>query len=68
MPGLLLGLTDYFLFYNEERLHQSLDYTTPNKVYRTGTGGGAMIVDKFNNTKEISTSTEGLRQRHSSVM
>jgi hypothetical protein len=23
MPDLLLGLTDYFLFYNEERLYQS---------------------------------------------
>jgi putative transposase len=25
MPDLLLGLTQYFLFYNQERLHQSLD-------------------------------------------
>jgi putative transposase len=33
MSDLLLGLTDYFQFYNEERLHQSLGYTTPNKVY-----------------------------------
>ena len=42
MPDLLLGLTHYFLFYNEERLHQSLGYTTPDVVYQTGTGG-AMI-------------------------
>ena len=33
MPDLLLGLTDYFQFYNEERLHQSLGYITPNTVY-----------------------------------
>ena len=48
MPDLLLGLTHYFLFYNEERLHQALGYTTSDVVYRTGIGGGAMIVDKFN--------------------
>ena len=48
MPDLLLGLTHNFLFYNEERLHQSLGYTTPDVVYRTGMGGGEMIVDKFN--------------------
>jgi putative transposase len=52
MPDLLLGLTHYFLFYNEERLHQSLGYTTPDVVYQTGTGGGAMIVDKFNELTE----------------
>ncbi len=27
------GLKDYFEFYNQERLHQSLDYQTPNKIY-----------------------------------
>ena len=52
MPDLLLGLTHYFLFYNEERMHQSLGYTTPDVVYQTGTGGGAMIVDKFNELTE----------------
>ncbi len=30
MPDLLLGLTHYILFYNEERLQQSLSYTTPD--------------------------------------
>jgi putative transposase len=53
MPDLLLGLTHYFLFYNEERMHQSLRYSTPDVVYQTGTGGGAMIVDKFNGLTEI---------------
>jgi putative transposase len=27
------GLRDYLRFYNEERLHQSLDYRTPAEVY-----------------------------------
>jgi putative transposase len=30
------GLTAYFQFYDEERLHQSLDYRTPGEVYRAG--------------------------------
>jgi len=47
LPTLLLGLTDYFLFYNGKRRHQSLDYTTLNVVYLTATGGGAKIVDRF---------------------
>jgi putative transposase len=31
---LLQGLTRYFAFYNQERLHQSLGYETPAEVYR----------------------------------
>jgi putative transposase len=31
---LLRGLTRYFAFYNDERLHQSLGYRTPATVYR----------------------------------
>ena len=31
---LLQGLTRYFAFYNQERLHQSLGYETPAMVYR----------------------------------
>lgn len=54
LPELLMGLTRYFMFYNEERLHQSLDYKTPDEVYRTATGGGAKIVDKFIETTEAS--------------
>jgi len=47
MPELQLGLEEYFLLYNTERPHQSLGYATPDLVYRTATGGGARIVDKF---------------------
>ena len=47
MPELQLGLTDYFEFYNTERTHQSLSYSTPDQVYQTASGGGARIVDKF---------------------
>jgi putative transposase len=47
MLGLQLGLTEYFEFYNTERPHQSLNNLTPLQVYRTASGGGARIVDKF---------------------
>ena len=30
------GLSAYFQFYNEERLHQSLDYCTPGEIYAPG--------------------------------
>jgi putative transposase len=39
VPELSRGLGRYFAFYNDERLHQSLDYRTPAAVYR---GIGAM--------------------------
>ena len=29
-----MGLRNYFEFYNQERLHQSLDYQTPAEVYQ----------------------------------
>ncbi len=47
MTELTLGLADYFAFYNGERPHQSLGQKTPNEVYLSAIGGGAMIVDKF---------------------
>jgi len=53
LPELLLGLTEYFVFYNMERTHQSLDYRTPDVVYRTASGGGASIVDKFSAGKNL---------------
>ena len=53
LPELLLGLTEYFVFYNMERTHQSLDYRTPDVVYRTAGGGGASIADKFSAKKKL---------------
>jgi putative transposase len=34
------GLGRYFPYYNEERLHQSLEYRTPAAVYRRGKQAG----------------------------
>lgn len=53
IPELLLGLAEYFVFYNTERTHQSLDYRTPDVVYRTAGGGGASIADKFSARKKL---------------
>ena len=51
---LTVGLTEYFAFYNGERPHQSLGQKTPEVVYRTAAGGGAMILDKFGGAVEES--------------
>jgi len=48
LPALLLGLSEYFAFYNSERPHQTLGYRTPTDVYRRAEGGVAAIVDHFN--------------------
>lgn len=53
MQDLLMGLTQYFQFYNQERWHQALNYQTPDEVYKTAKGG-AKIVDKFSGTAEMS--------------
>jgi putative transposase len=47
VPEVQSGLTEYMVFRNSERTHQSLNYSTPDVVYRTASGGGARIVDKF---------------------
>ena len=47
LPELLLGLTEYFAFYNGERPHQALGDRTPDDVHRSGAGGGARIIDRF---------------------
>jgi len=47
---LMIGLTEYFAFYNGERSHQSLNNRTPDAVYRTAVGGGAMIIQKYADT------------------
>lgn len=56
LQDLLIGLTHYFLFYNQERYHQSLGYKTPHEVYQTAMGGGAKIIDKFSSTEEVAKS------------
>ncbi len=38
MGELLIGLTQYFAFYNGERMRQSLDNKTPDAVYGINTG------------------------------
>jgi hypothetical protein len=40
VPELQHGLGQYFPYYNEERLHQALEYRTPAAVYRQGRAGG----------------------------
>ena len=75
MGELTVGLSAYFAFYNAERPHQSLGYRTPDIVYQTSQGGGAMILDKFGNTPEKTASKAktvfsekaALGQRHSAV-
>jgi putative transposase len=52
MGELLIGLTKYFAFYNAQRMHQSLGNKTPDAVYASGSGGGALILDKYPRTKE----------------
>jgi putative transposase len=66
LPSLLLGLTEYFMFYNEVRPHQSLGYETPSTVYKNATGGGAKIVDKFGE-RDKQFSAKNLGQRQSAV-
>ena len=59
MTELTVGLTEYFVFYNSERPHQSLGQKTPEVVYNTASGGGAMIVDKY--PRAVAGSTVPLR-------
>lgn len=53
MGELLFGLTKYFTLYNAERPHQSLENRTSHEVHKTSSGGGAMIVDKFQSTERL---------------
>ncbi len=69
LPELRVGLAEYFVFYNTERTHQSLDYSTPDKVYRTASGGFAWIVDKFTarNGNRQETKSEAKPGQHRSA-
>lgn len=51
LDELRIGLTEYFEFYNSERSHQALGNRTPDVVYQTAIGGGALIIDKFHHVK-----------------
>ena len=63
MGELMIGLTEYFAFYNIQRPHQSLGQITPDVVYRSGIGGGAMILDKYPRTeKDKKSETERLNR------
>lgn len=59
MGELILGLTEYFLFYNRERPHQSLAYCAPEQVHTSAKGGGAIIVDRFGSEQRSGTTTTG---------
>ena len=43
----LLGLSEYFPLFDNERLHQSLKYKTTDVVYTSASGGSALIIDKY---------------------
>ena len=58
MSELLIGLTEYFVYYNQERPHQSLSYNTPDKIYQSASGGGAKIVDKYSKAEETDSEIE----------
>ncbi|MSS76456.1 MAG: hypothetical protein EXR90_06240 [Methyloglobulus sp.] len=47
VQSLLMGLTDYFVLYNQERYHQSLGYKAPDRAYQTAIGGGAQILESM---------------------
>jgi len=64
---LLLGLSEYFVFYNTARFHQSLGYLTPDEVYRSASGGGARIVDKFSERETSRRETEAKSAHHLSI-
>lgn len=36
VPELIAGIENYFSFYNNDRVHQSLDFKTPAQVYNAG--------------------------------
>ena len=59
LPEVQSGLTEYMVFRNSKRTHQSLGYSTPDVVYRTASGGGARIVDKFKDNNIVSPKLTG---------
>lgn len=68
LPDLLLGLTEYFMFYNDARPHQSLDYETPSSVYKNAKGGGAKIMDKFDERNKLSAGEKRGQRRSAAAI
>ena len=68
LPELQAGLMEYFAFYNTERLHQSLDYMTPDEAYRTASGSGPRIVDQFSETANTPPETQQEREHRGSAV
>jgi oxalate decarboxylase/phosphoglucose isomerase-like protein (cupin superfamily) len=50
---LILGLSKYFVMYNGDLPHQASGNKTPDEVYQIASGGGAMIVDKYDTKKGL---------------
>ncbi|MBI1742488.1 transposase [Candidatus Acetothermia bacterium] len=50
VPALQAGLDQYFTFYNQERLHQSLGYRTPAEVHFDVAEAGAKVHLNFRNS------------------
>ena len=67
MAELTVGLAQYFAFYNAERPHQALGCETPDRVYLTGVGGGALILDKFGDTDQEHKQDSGTGQRRAAA-
>jgi len=63
MAELMMGLAQYFAFYNAERAHQLLGYQTSDQVYLNGVGGGALIVDRFRDDEKKSQEKSNTGQR-----
>ena len=56
MRELTAGLAEYFRFYNGEREHQSLlENLTPDVVYQTAIGGGAVKETRYTLMVTITT-------------
>lgn len=68
MCGLTVGLTEYFSFYNRERPHQSLANQTPDEVYESAQGGGALILDKYPKKGSTETTETGQRRPAADVV
>jgi len=43
----MIALSKYFVKYNGERPYQALSSRSRDEVYKSSSGGGALIVDKY---------------------